>query len=232
MAHARAHAQARDRVHEELELAPRHRLVGLGLREMRPRARQPRASRFVDVLGERRRVFRGAPEASHAGVDLQVDWHRPFRRGQCFSQLSVRHRDAAAGRRGGPGLRGHEPTHDQDLFRVDQPADLRRLLQGGDGEPGRAPLQGGVRDRHRAVAVAAGFDDREEPGALGQMAEDAGAVGADRAEVDVGPPQRGFQSPAWRRTFMTSGISSSRSLASRPESPRRSEMRRPAAAWT
>src|SRR5439155_5250337 len=144
----------------------------------------------------------------------------------------VRHRDAAAGRRGGPGLRGHEPTHDQDLFRVDQPADLRRLLQGGDGEPSRAPLQSGVRDRHRAVAVAGGLDDPEELCPFWQVAEDAVAVGADRAEVDVGPAERVFQRPPWRRTFMTSGISSNRSLASRPESPRRSEMRLPAAAWT
>jgi hypothetical protein len=39
------------------------------------------------------------------------------------------------------------------------------------------------------MAVTAGFDDREELGPLGQVPEDAGAVGADRAEVNVGPPQ-------------------------------------------
>src|SRR2546427_141500 len=57
--------------------------------------------------------------------------------------------------------------------------------------------------------ASAGLDDREELGALGQVAEDAGAVGADRAEVDVGPAERVFQECAAtgiRRRFARSAV--------------------------
>ena len=196
---------------------------------MGPHARQVRASRLVDQLRQRRRVLGRAAEAAHAGVDLQMHRHRTLGVGERFRELPVRDRDAASRGGGGLGLCRQQATHDQDLLCVNQPADLRRLFQRRHGKPRRATFECRMRHRHRAVAVTAGLDDREQPRALGQVMQDAVAVGADGAEVDLRPAQR--QSPPCRSAFMTSGISGSRSPASSPESPRRSEMRRPAAAW-
>jgi len=44
-----------------------------------------------------------------------------------------------------------------------------------------------MRHRDSAVSVAVGLDDCEQLGATGEVMEDAVAVGADRAEVDLGP---------------------------------------------
>src|SRR5437667_304943 len=123
-------------------------------------------------------------------------------------------------------------AHAQDLLGVDEAAELGRLLERRHPEPGGAALEGGVRDRHRAVAVAARLDHREELRPAPNVAQDAVAVGADGAEVDLSPTQGALQSPPCLRTFITTGIAGRRSLASRPESPMRSAMRRPAAAWT
>ncbi len=114
---------------------------------------------------------------------------------------------------------------------VDEAAELLRLVERRDREAGGAALERGVRDRHCAVPVAVGLDDGEEPRAPRQVTEDSGAVGADRAQVDLSPAERAAQSPPWRSTFMTSGISGRRSLARSPESPIRSAIWRPAAAW-
>src|SRR5262249_24006561 len=134
---------------------------------------------------------------------------------------------------GGVGGRGWKgATHRQDVLGVDEAAQLSRLLEGRDGQRGGASLESRVSDRYCAVSVAAGLYDREQSRAPRKVAEDALAVGADGAEVDVSPAQRRLQRPPWRSTFMTTGISGSRSPASRPESPRRSEIRRPAAACT
>ena len=85
--------------------------------------------------------------------------------------------------------------------------------------------------RDRAMAVAARLDDGEQARAP-DVAEDAVAVGGDRPEVDLRPPEGVVQRPPWRSTFITCGISGRRSPASRPESPIRSAIRRPAAACT
>src|SRR5205807_10658282 len=93
-------------------------------------------------------------------------------------------------------------------------------------------LERGVRGGHSAVPVSIRLDDGGELRAFREVREDAGAVGADRREVDFRPAQRGAQSPPCLRMFITIGISGNRSLASKPESRSRSEIRRPAAAWT
>jgi hypothetical protein len=45
---------------------------------------------------------------------------------------------------------------------ADQSAQLVRFFERGDGQAGRATVDGRTRHWNRAVAVAAGFDDREE----------------------------------------------------------------------
>ena len=199
---------------------------------MGPRPPQTRAARLVDEAREGRRILGRATETPHPGVDLEVHRHLANRLTQRLRQLAARDRDAAAGFGGGPCLPRQQPAHDQDLLRVDQAAQLDRLFERRHRKAARTSLQCGVRDRHRAMAVAEGLHHGEEPRPFGQVAEDAGTVGADRAQVDIRPTKRARQRPPWRSTFMTSGISSSRSPASSPESPRRCAMRAPAAACT
>ncbi len=76
MAHARPDLEPRNRFDEQVELALRHFGVGSRRGEVRPRPGQACATRFVDELRESRRLLRGASEAAHAGVDLEVnrDW--------------------------------------------------------------------------------------------------------------------------------------------------------------
>src|SRR6266550_1530522 len=199
---------------------------------MRPRTGEPHAPRLVDEPREVRGLLGRAAEPAHAGVDLQVHGHRPVGTGERLGQLAARDREAAAGGGGNFGLCREKASHDEDLLRVDESADLRRLLKSCHREPGRSALEGGVGRRHGAVAVAVRLDDGEQLRPARHVAEDVRAVGADRSEVDLGPAQAGAQSPPWRSTFITRGISGSRSPASNPESPSRSVIRRPAAAWT
>src|SRR5260370_594813 len=149
------------------------------------------------------------------------------------SQPACREPDAPAAGGRGAGLLGGETAHHEDAVRGHEGAKLAGLLDGGDRKAGCAAAQGCLRGGKRAVAVAAGLDDRNEARAFRKVREDARAVGAERAEVDVGPPQRkrSRQRPPCRSTFMTSGISISRSPARRPESPRRCGIPLPAAAW-
>ncbi len=233
VAAAGADVELRDRIEKDLELSSRHRLVRLRLRKVRPRPGQARPARAVDRPGQPGRIFGRAAEAAHPGVDLQMDRNLAVRARQGVGELPVGNRDAASRSRGRGRLRRQEPAHDEDLLGVDEPAQLRGLLECCHREAGGAAFQRGMGHRHGTVAVGARLDHRVEVRALRQVLEYEVAVGAQRAQVDLRPAKRGGrQRPPWRSTFMTRGISGSRSPASRPESPRRSAMRRPAAAWT
>src|SRR5262245_52137307 len=120
--------------------------------------------------------------------------------GQRLGQLAAGHADRAAARGRLGGLGWKEATHHQDVLRVDEAAQLSRLLEGRDGQRGGASLESRVSDRYCAVSVAAGLYDREQSCAPRKVAEDALAVGADGAEVDVSPAQRRLQRPPWRST--------------------------------
>ena len=199
---------------------------------MRPRAGQLGARRFVDELRKRRRLLRRASETPHACVDLQMNGHAGFGSSQGFGEVAARHRDGAARGSRDSRVGRKKRAHDKDLLGVDQPSQLSRLFQGRHGQPVRSAFERRVGDRDGAVPIAACLDDREQLRSLRQVTQDAVAVGADRAQVDVRPAQGCTQSPPWRSTFMTSGISGSRSPASSPESPRRCAIRAPAAACT
>jgi hypothetical protein len=88
-------------------------------------------------------------------------------------------------------LRGQKAAHHEYVFRVEQAPDLNGFLERRHREPCGAALEGCVRHWHRSVAVAVRLDHGEKLGAFGQVAEDAVAVGADRAQVDLRPAKRG-----------------------------------------
>ena len=113
-------------------------------------------------------------------------------------------------------------------------ADLDRLRDGGDAQAVSAGGESGRRGRPGAMAVAAGFDHREELDPGRQQPQDSPHVVGDGTEVDLGPALKvvyGAALPA-RSSLRTIGISSRRSEASSPASPIRCEIRRPASAWT
>jgi hypothetical protein len=88
------------------------------------------------------------------------------------------------------GLFACETSHYEDLVGRHEGVELTGFLDRGDGKTGRATAQGCLGGAQRAVAVAARLDDRNQARAFRQVREDASAVGAYRAQVDIGPTQR------------------------------------------
>src|ERR1700680_2056890 len=91
-------------------------------------------------------------------------------------------------------IRG-QAAHHQDVLRSYERAELASFLEGRHREAGRATLQSRARDWHRAEAVTVRLDDREQPGAFGEMREHEARVGTYSAEVDLRPAECGGQSP-------------------------------------
>ena len=146
---------------------------------------RPTAGDVAGQLDGRRRI--GA-HTVHAGVHLQV------------------HRDAFAASGGGDSGHargrvhgGREPPVDrlghvgriglgeQQDGRVDGGvAQLHALLDGRHRQPGGAAVQHGAGDRHRAVAVAVGLDDRAQAGGSRPRRQRRRVV-SDGGEIDLGP---------------------------------------------
>ncbi len=223
-------AEGARRRQESIELQARHGLVRAGRCKVSPGAGQSKARRIVDELRQRRRLVRRGAETSHAGVDLQVHWNDLVAVAESAREVEARHADAEAAGSGRGRLVRDEAAHDQDAFHVGQAGELARLFQGGHRKPRGAATKRCPRDRHRAVTVSVRLHDGHQPGPRRHVGKDAGCICTHRAQVDV-RPAKSAQRPPWRSACITEGSSGSRSLASSPASPRRCEMRRPAAAW-
>src|SRR5258708_40276423 len=65
------------------------------------------------------------------------------------------------------------PLHDALPICADHAVEGVGLFQGGDGEPGCAPIERRPRHWNLAVPVASRLDDGQKPGAFGQVRQDA-----------------------------------------------------------
>ena len=132
-----------------------------------------------------------APDAMHAGVDLQVHAERiAAGRGHGIGEgidprLAVHDRCEPAGYNR-VGQHGHRLRQDENRRFDAGIAQLDALFDQRDREPRRAGVDRGARTLGRAVAVAVRFDDRAHRGRRDQLVQRP-HVGAYCLEVDLGP---------------------------------------------
>ena len=184
----------------------------------------------------------GEPAAAQSGLDLELHVERRIRRRRPAAAAS-----SSSSRTGSLAVTEMRPraasAAHADRDRVehqDRPlhaarAQLQGLVHRGDAEPVGAGGLEGPGDRHRAVAVGVGLDDRTQRDARDRQADGAGA-GSRRARRDRSRATRCAAGPAIRRRpgGLRSAGASPRAPASRAARSARSPAGRtaPAVGWT
>ena len=85
------------------------------------------------------------------------------------------------------GIFGRHRVEDENRRPDAGRAELDGLVEGGDREPVRTGRLEDLRNRHRAVAVRVGLDDRLDPNPLPDRLADRTEVGRQRLDVDLQP---------------------------------------------